>query len=97
MINSRSTTPNEYTSDFSVNLPVAAYSGAKYLQIPGSSIKSIQIHVYAYLMQKISILPKCADHPRGYVSDLRITFAEQFCESEIRNLHKSENFKRSSK
>lgn len=31
VISSRSTTPKEYTSDFSVSLPVDAYSGAMYL------------------------------------------------------------------
>lgn len=32
VISSKSMTPNEYTSDFSVSLPDEAYSGAKYLQ-----------------------------------------------------------------
>lgn len=32
VISSKSTTPNEYTSDFSVNLPLDAYSGARYLK-----------------------------------------------------------------
>jgi len=31
VISSKSTTPKEYTSDFSVNLPLEAYSGATYL------------------------------------------------------------------
>lgn len=31
LINSRSMTPNEKTSDLSVSLPVEAYSGARYL------------------------------------------------------------------
>lgn len=31
VMSSRSTTPNEYTSDFSVSLPLIAYSGARYL------------------------------------------------------------------
>lgn len=31
VINSRSTTPKENTSDFSVSFPLDAYSGAKYL------------------------------------------------------------------
>lgn len=32
VINSKSTTPKENTSDFSVSFPLEAYSGAKYLQ-----------------------------------------------------------------
>lgn len=32
VINSKSMTPNEKTSDFSVSFPLDAYSGAKYLQ-----------------------------------------------------------------
>lgn len=40
VISSKSTTPNENTSDFSVNLPLDAYSGAKYLK-EGMHIKSM--------------------------------------------------------
>lgn len=32
VMSSKSITPNEKTSDFSVNLPVDAYSGLKYLR-----------------------------------------------------------------
>lgn len=36
VINSKSITPKEKTSDRSLTLPVAAYSGAKYLKTKGN-------------------------------------------------------------
>lgn len=38
VISSKSTTPKEKTSDFSVNLPLDAYSGAKYLKVQVTSV-----------------------------------------------------------
>ena len=43
VMSSRSMTPNEKTSDFSVNFPLDAYSGAKYLH-------------YSYAKPKLELL-----------------------------------------
>jgi len=40
VISSKSTTPKEYTSDFSVNLPLEAYSGATYLHEGGNQVNT---------------------------------------------------------
>lgn len=43
VISSRRTTPNEYTSDFSVNFPLIAYSGAIYLKFEKDKIDAYPV------------------------------------------------------
>jgi hypothetical protein len=88
VISSRSITPKEKTSDRSVTLPVAAYSGARYLEaevLTRSQDYSTCIDSFLGNVLRVPtiILPKSSHHARRNNS---LFYFLEFCESKICNL-----------